>query len=171
MSLDRIYYSLSALAIILSSILFSGCITHSQTQLPQTPLSMTIPPATLTDQPSVSVLPTTTEPELPTISPVPSSEPIFPETNSTTDANGMPILSKSQVWSYAESYLQKRGLINIQSGEVKAYEPHIFIDKDKKQELIWTFEIHRRDSMGFERGGIIFIEAHDGHVVSYAAFV
>lgn len=170
MSLDRIYYSLSALAIILSSILFSGCITHSQTQLLQPPLSMTIPPATLTDQPSVSVLPTTTEPELPTISPVPSSEPIFPETNSTTDANGTVILSKSQAWSYAESYLQKIGLLNLQPSEVKAFGPDEFYNNHNNRTVYWMFEIHRKDASGFEKGGIIFIDADGGHIIDFSGF-
>jgi hypothetical protein len=87
-----------------------------------------------------------------------------------TDANGTRILSKAQAWSYAEEYLEKHGLTNIQSAEVIAHDPGFFHHKDKKQELIWTFDIHRKDSMGFERGGIIAVNAYDGHVVWYEEF-
>jgi hypothetical protein len=164
MSLNKNFNLLLLFTIVFLFIIISGCSInfYTNTTPQRTSLSTIIQTQTLTTQLPVS--------DSPTISPVSSSGPIFPETNSTVDANGTPILSKSQAWSYAESYLQKRGLINIQPGEVKAYNPHIFIDEDKKQELIWTFEINRTGLYGIQLGGIIFIDAYNGDVLSYAAF-
>ena len=113
---------------------------------------------------------TTTVKETMITSPITSPEPIFTKTGPTIDADGTPVLSKSQAWNYAEKYLESYGLTNILPEEVKASEPKLFTDEENNQTLIWTFEIDRNDSMGFERGGIIAIDAYNGDVGWYAEF-
>ena len=176
MSLSRKLIPLLMGIIIISFVFFTGCITTNSpanTSLQQTPISPSIPTQTITSQTVTSEIPTTTAPNTTNISPTPSPGPVFTETGRpVTDANGTQILSKVQAWTYAKKYLDSYvGLRNIQSSEVTASDPKIFTYKNNSQELLWAFEINRKSPEGFERGGIIFIDAYDGHVVDYSQFM
>jgi hypothetical protein len=170
MCLNRVTLSFFIGVIVISSIFFSGCITDlsvnsSQQQAPLT----TIPIQTLQIPATPSVISITTL-DTPFFSQTSTPVPIFTETGPPmVDTNGTRILSKAQAWSYAEVYLETRGLTNIQPVEVTAHDPNFFTHSDKKRELVWTFDINKKDSMGFERGGIIAINAYDGNVVWYAS--
>jgi hypothetical protein len=158
--------------IIISSVFFTGCFTtnspvNTSLQYPSTSPIVTM--QTTTNQTITKEIPITTSLDTTLISPTPVLGPVFTETDRPMiDANGTQILSKVQAWSYAEKYLaQQQGLRNIQASEVTAHDPTSSIDKNKTQTLIWTFKIDRKSSMGFERGGVIAIDAYDGHVVWY----
>lgn len=173
MIINRLVW-IKILVIMIPLLFLSGCTSNdldSNKSQQQSPLPITSFTYTPTNQATAPAISTTIGLNTTITSPIPSSpKPIFTETGPTTDANGTRILSKSQAWSNAETYLGSRGLTNIQPDEVKSYGPKIFTDKEKNQRLIWTFEIDRKDSMGFERGGIVAIDAHNGEVVWYAAF-
>jgi hypothetical protein len=171
MSLIRITGLIIFVAIVILSVTFTGCTTPVQlnTTLQQTN-SPTTPIFTSTTQPTASITSSTDNTKVPIIT-TQSPEPIFTFSNSTVNFDGTTILSKFQAWTYAETYLQtKIGLTNITPEEVTARGPKVFTDKGNNQTVVWTFEIHTEDSMGFERGGIVAINANNGSVVWYAAF-
>jgi hypothetical protein len=169
MSLNRVSLSLFIGISIICSIFFSGCITDLSVNTSQQQTPLTATPTQIFQIPATSSVVSTITLDT-TFSMTPSPVPLYTETGRTlTDANGTQILSKAQAWSYAEKYLEIRGLTNIQLAEVISHDPNFFMDKDKKKELVWTFDINRKDSMGFERGGIIAINAYDGTVVWYAS--
>ena len=164
---------IKTLVLLIILIFSAGCTvmdSYSDTDRQQSLFNNTVSTQTPTTQSNTPVVSTTAIGDMMTVSPKSSPRPIFTETGSMTDADGIPILSKSQAWNYAEKYLESRGLTNIQSDEVKAFEPRLFTDKENNQTLIWPFEIDRKDSMGFEHGGIIAIDTYNGDVVWYAEF-
>ena len=119
----------------------------------------TAPEAEATSENLTGPLPQTTAVETPQFSGTISS-----------GSNRSSALTEDQAWHYAEAYSESRGLTDIQPDEVKSYGPKVFTDKEKDQRLVWTFKIDRKDSMGFEQGGIIAIDAYNGEVVWYAAY-
>lgn len=168
---DKRLYWIVNLLILTFFIISTGCmVLDSDSNTSQQQSSFNEADSTQTPTVHNATIPTTKIVDTVTATPTLSPGLIFTETGSTTDANGTPILSKSQAWNYAEKYLESYGLTNILSEEVKASEPKLFTDKENNQTLIWTFEIDRKDSMEFERGGIIAIDAYNGDVVWYAEF-
>jgi hypothetical protein len=170
MCFNRLTFSLFIGISVISSIFFSGCITDLSVNTSQQQTPFTTTPLQTLQIPATSSVISATTSDTPSFSQTSSPIPIFTETgHPLIDSNGTRILSKAQAWSYAEVYLETRGLTNIQPVEVTSHDPNFFTHSDKKQELVWTFEINRQDSMGFERGGIIAINAYDGDVVWYAS--
>lgn len=101
-----------------------------------------------------------------------SPKPFFTfNTRSSIDNNGNVILSEYQAWIFAEDYLEtNKGFLNINPEEVAVRGPKKVIGGDTNQTMIWTFEIHRKDPMGFERGGILAVDAYNGDIIWFAAF-
>lgn len=164
MTINKVIVILSIAIIVISFIFISGCVSDTNWQQTQNTHTMitSAPPQT------VSTIPTTIATTL--FSQPTTPFPVFTESGSAlTDANGTQLLSKAKAWSYAEKYLERRGLTNITSDEVTSHDPVFFKEMDNATELVWTFEIDRKSPSGFERGGIILINAYDGHVVGYAA--
>ena len=167
MVLNRIMVSLSLLVITTIFVLFTGCIANQYTN---TSMEQTLPPypspdLTQINQPSSVGTPTPVLTEVPTVFTM-STTQYIPNTSGTSGSKTTAKLTEDQAWSYAVPYLQTRGLSNIKPNEKTSMGQSVW---GKNSELTWNFEVHRKDIV--ELGGIIIIDAHDGHIVQYLEFV
>jgi hypothetical protein len=85
-----------------------------------------------------------------------------------TSLNLNPSLSQEQAWKYAESYFHAVGITNIQLKERKCFGLQIAPDNTNNQHLVWKFEVMQKDEHGFDVGGWVGIDAHDGDVIWHA---
>jgi len=154
-------------------VIFAGCTAPSETNVSIEETHLPIPQAyetTTVDQ--TTVISSNNIRKDPVFNGTKSPEPFFTfNTRSTIDSDGNVRLSEYQAWLLAEDYLEtSKNILNITPEEVTARGPKMVIDKDANQTMIWIFEIHRKDSIGFERGGIIAINAYNGEILWYAGF-
>jgi hypothetical protein len=83
--------------------------------------------------------------------------------------NLQPMLAEDQVWEFAKQYFAKKGIINIQFSEQKNYGLFITSDENGEQYLIYSLIVEQyRNHISY--GGLIGIDAHDGHVVYFTTF-
>jgi len=75
-------------------------------------------------------------------------------------------LTEDQAWIFAEDFLEKAGIANIQASEVIPLGQSIWTDKENNQDVVWSFRVDRATS-GVNKGGIIRVNAYDGDVVDY----
>jgi hypothetical protein len=80
-------------------------------------------------------------------------------------------LTKDEAWHYAIPYFQSVGLSDIHPSEMKVSGPIESYGTHNNRTVFWVFEIRREDASGFEKGGIIFIDAYDGHMIGFAEFL
>ena len=103
----------------------------------------------------------------------------IPKTNFTPNASvtSVPIvkttIAEDQAWNYAVPYLANHGLTNIQPNEVTSNGPVEINYVAVPHELVYSFIIQRCDAKygnlpNVTQGGVIFIDAYDGHVVEYS---
>jgi hypothetical protein len=83
-------------------------------------------------------------------------------------SNRSSALTEEQAWKIAEPYLRNHGLPNIQASEVIFSNQSTWVVNDT-QLTIWGFEV-RRIKNGINVGGVIIIDAYDGHIVSFTGF-
>ena len=87
----------------------------------------------------------------------------------TYGSNRSSALNEDQAWRYAEVYFINAGIKNIQASEVVPLGQAVMKDKENNESVIWGFEVNRVVS-GIKNGGIIAIDAYDGHVIDYSGF-
>lgn len=51
----------------------------------------------------------------------------------------------------------------------KCYGLQIAPDIENNQHLAWKFEVMQKDEHGFDRGGWVGIDAHDGKIIWHAS--
>jgi hypothetical protein len=78
----------------------------------------------------------------------------------------IPQLTEEQAWTAALKYYTDQGVTNITT-EAKANKGlRIFGHEEKQdQKLAWVFSVSTSDINN--RGGVLYIDAHDGHVIHY----
>lgn len=79
-----------------------------------------------------------------------------------------PSLSKEQAGEIANIFFQKIGFTNTELMQKKCYGLQVALDNKNYQHLVWKFELMQKDEKGFDEGGWIGIDAHDGEIVWYA---
>lgn len=85
--------------------------------------------------------------------------------------NLTPTLTEEQAWIYAKSFFQITGITDIQPIEIISKKLSIVTDNEGNQCLTWNFEVMRKNKQGFDEGGVVGIDAHDGHVVWHASIL
>jgi hypothetical protein len=83
--------------------------------------------------------------------------------------NLTPTLTEEQAWIYAELYFKDTGITDIQPTEIASKKMTIATDDKGKPCLTWNFDVMRRNKLGFSEGGVVGIDAHDGHIVWHAS--
>jgi len=100
---------------------------------------------------------------------------ITPHFTDTIPANfgNSSIITKEQAWNFAVPYFERHGFTNIQASEVESIGPKE-LNPSKSRELIYSFSISCRPynynqttHRDGDHGGIIWIDAHDGHFIDY----
>jgi hypothetical protein len=84
-------------------------------------------------------------------------------------SNQSSALTEDPAWKYAEAFFQKVGVQDIQPSEIVPLGQKIWKDKDDHQEMVWGFKVTRLVE-GINIGGMITIDAYDGHVVDYSGY-
>jgi hypothetical protein len=158
------------LAILIGIVIMScGCIKNSQLNTTSVQI---LTPTTLFPTPGSPIQNQTTTNSV-VVMPTDPVTPYYTDTIPVS-LNNASIITKEQAWIYAVPYLDKQGLTDIQANEVEAKGP---IETDifgKHHELIYSFIISRCDSDNQSSrhignyGGLIFIDAKDGHIVGYS---
>jgi hypothetical protein len=77
-------------------------------------------------------------------------------------------LTEDRAWEFAKQYFEKKGVINIQPSEQTNYGLYISTSEEGRQYLVYALMVDQSRNMGY--GGLIGIDAHDGHVVYYGSF-
>nr|WP_321350655.1 hypothetical protein [uncultured Methanoregula sp.] len=157
-------------SVMISLILFtSGCTENSKPDLtdqqisPSNSPNSTSSPQQLTSQPQIQDL--TKAPM------IIASTTVIPHFYGTISygSNRSSALTEEQAWKYAAAYLRKIGIENIQPSEIVPLGQSIWKDKNDHEEIVWGFNVNRMVS-GANCGGLITIDAYDGHVVDYAGY-
>lgn len=110
-------------------------------------------------------------PELNTI-----SRPVHFTEIATDDPVRENLLTEDQAWASAWAYLHDRiGFTIFLPMEKKSGGLQQVIDDKGNQYLVWSFSVtqYERPFLIYVQmilGGVIFIDAHDGHVLWYAAY-
>jgi hypothetical protein len=81
-----------------------------------------------------------------------------------------PSISEEQARMSAALYFESTGISDVLQSELIFNGLHVSRDKDNNQRLTWSFSLTRIDKIGFDTGGVVGIDAHDGHVVYHATF-
>jgi hypothetical protein len=81
-----------------------------------------------------------------------------------------PSLSEDQARLSAVLYFESTGIPDVQQSELVSNGLHVARGNDNNQRLTWSFSLTRTDKNGFDTGGVVGIDAHDGHVVYHATF-
>jgi hypothetical protein len=84
-------------------------------------------------------------------------------------SNRSSALTEDQAWEYAEAFFSKAGIRDIQPSEIISGGQGIWKENDT-QKMVWSFRVNRM-KQGVNYGGVIWIDAFDGHVVSYGGFL
>ncbi len=165
--ITRILITFSVIISIL--VLTSGCTVNQKSDLPE---QRTIPSISPTQ--TISLQPVVSQPQTQNPTIIPSntistvSTPHFFRTISY-GSNRSSALTEDQAWKYVEVYLRKIGIQNIQPSEIVPLGQNIWKDNDGHEEMVWGFRVTRIVG-GVNMGGMITIDAYDGHVVDYAGY-
>ncbi|MFA4859391.1 hypothetical protein [Methanoregula sp.] len=118
-------------------------------------------------QPPTSVSPTQNQ----TITPVTVVTTLTPHFYGTLSfgSNRSSALTEDQAWKYADAFFLKIGLRDLQPAEIVPLGQKTWKDMDGNQEMVWSFHVHRI-VMGTHEGGMISIDAYDGHVVDFSGY-
>lgn len=68
-------------------------------------------------------------------------------------------------------YFESTGIPDVRQSELLSGGLHVSLDKDRNQYLTWNFALTRTDKNGFDRGGVVGIDAHNGRVVWHASLL
>jgi hypothetical protein len=85
-----------------------------------------------------------------------------------SDLDLQPTLNEDQAWEHAKQHFAIKGIINIQPSEQTSYGLYISTTEDGKQYLIYSLKVEQ--NRNWTTGGLVGIDAHDGHVVSHTSF-
>lgn len=172
MCLNYVITKVIFFSVMICLILFtSGCMENPKLNSIEPQITPLVSPIPLTTpQPSLSALKTQNQngSSSPSIIPITTITPHFYGTISY-GSNRSSTLTEDQAWKYAEAFFLKAGIRDIQPSQVVPLGQGIWKDKEDNQRMVWTFEVNRMKS-GINYGGVIFIDAYDGHVVSYSGF-
>jgi len=170
MRLNCIIRRIIIFSVIISILLLtSGCTDTPKTNLTKwqiTPLNSTTPITSL--EQSVSQSQTQDPIKTSTTIVMATITPHFYGTISY-GANRSSALNEDQAWKSAETFFLKIGLPDIQPNEIEHHGQYIWKNSDKDQEMAWSFHVHRIVK-GVNSGGTIFIDAYDGHVISFSGY-
>jgi hypothetical protein len=84
-----------------------------------------------------------------------------------SDLDLQPTLTEDQAWEFAKQHFASKGITNIQPSEQTSYGLYISTTEDGRQYLVYSFMV---DQPHGTYGGLIGIDAHDGHVVYHTSF-
>lgn len=161
-------------SVIVCLVLFtSGCMENLKQNSTERQITLINSPTPLTaPQSSISV----SETQNHTGSPSPSQSittmrTVTPHFHGTISygSNRSSALTEDQAWKYAEAFFLKARIQDIQPSEIERHGQYIWKDKDNNQKMVWTFHVHRIVD-GVNYGGSVFIDAYDGHIVSYSGY-
>jgi hypothetical protein len=79
-----------------------------------------------------------------------------------------PDISEELAWEKARQFYKKAGLKSLEKTERENFGLNIAIDEKNIQHLTWQFQIQQKSENGFDTGGQIGIDAHNGQVVWHA---
>jgi len=169
MNLNCVSTKIIIFSVIISLTLFTTGCTENMKSNSTERQETTLGSPTLLTTPQVSIVPLTqNQPLSPSITIKTTVSPHFSGTISY-GSNRSSALTEDQAWMYAEAFFQKAGMIDIQQSEIVALGQGIWKDKDNNQKMVWTFSVNRIVNR-VNIGGIITIDAYDGHVVSFSGF-
>ncbi len=156
-------------ALICNILIASGCTEPLKPNTTEPQTQITEPPTTITiiQESPVSSSETQTKKITP-ISAKVTDTPHFTRTVSS-GSNRSSALTEDQAWKYANAFLEKHGIRNIQSSEVRPSGQFLWTFENKSQTMTWSFEVNRMQSRA-NIGGTITIDAYDGHVIDIGWF-
>lgn len=170
MKRNHVIIRIIVFSVIISIILFtSGCIgtLKSNATGPQTLPPESYSPLPTQQQPPVSVSETQNQ-TVTTSIPAVTITPHFSRTI-TYGSNRSSALTEDQAWRSADAFFEKHGIRDILPSEIEPLGQNIWTYENNTQTVEWSFQVNRLIS-GVNHGGIITIDAYDGHVISMGWF-
>lgn len=80
-----------------------------------------------------------------------------------------PTLSEEQAGELAKQYFEKNDIARDQTSEITNDGLGLSTDNNGNQYLVWALKVIQKRN-GIDYGGLVGIDAHDGHVVYHASF-
>ena len=167
MSWGRVAVSLVIVIIFITSVFFAVRNMQSTT-------AATLPAPVMTPEPQAQVREPATLPPAPARTPfpavtaLPGPTPRFYRTI-TFGSNRSSALTEQQAWHAAEIFFSGAGITDIRAAEVVPLGQHIVTSADAGQEIVWSFQVTRTTG-GIRSGGLVTIDAYDGHVIDFSGY-
>jgi len=79
-------------------------------------------------------------------------------------------LTEERARMYAALYFESTGMVEVRQNELVSSGLHVTIDNEHNQRLTWGFALTRNNN-GFDYGGVVGIDAHNGSVVWHASLL
>ena len=164
MSWSRVAFSVVVVIIFVSSVFFAVRNTEMNTAV-TLPAPAPAPALPATTPPPASPAPPAGYTVIPAATATPGPAPHFYRTI-TFGSNRSSALTEEQAWQAAETFFAKEGMAGIRASEVEALGEEIRSAPGNPEEMVWGFRLNRTAGSA-AAGGVIVIDASDGHVVEF----